>query len=157
MVGLICAARSGTQTVIVGGRIEQVLTRLQAGEELGTLFTTQQEPMAARKQWLAGHLQIKGGGILDSGAVNVLTRSGKSLLPVGIHGVEGSFQRGEVVSCFNRDRVEIARGLSNYSSDEVKKIMGHPSGEISSILGYIDEAELIHRDQMVILGEKLGE
>ncbi|MCW8983396.1 MAG: glutamate 5-kinase, partial [Gammaproteobacteria bacterium] len=144
------AARSGCATLIAAGRAENVLTQLFDGEQIGTLFTPDQEPLAARKQWLAGHLRVKGQLLIDHGAVNVLRQSGKSLLPVGVKGVSGQFQRGEVVACIGADGVEIARGLVNYSSEETRQIMGRPSQDIETILGYVDEPELIHRDQLVL-------
>ncbi len=144
------AARSGCATLIAAGREESVLTRLFQGEQIGTLFTPDQEPLAARKQWLAGHLRVKGQLLIDNGAARVLRQSGKSLLPVGIKGVSGDFQRGDMVACIGADGVEVARGLVNYSSEESRQIMGRPSRDIESILGYIDEAELIHRDHMVL-------
>lgn len=144
------AARSGTCTMIVSGREPDVLLRLRGGENLGTLLTASQAPMAAHKQWLAGHLQLRGKLILDAGAVNALTRSGKSLLAVGVTTVEGSFDRGEVVACVDQDGNEIARGLINYPSSEVKRLTGQPSEVFEDILGYVAEPELIHRDNMVV-------
>ena len=144
------AARSGCATLIAAGREDRVLTRLFQGEQIGTLLSPDQEPLAARKQWLAGHLRVKGQLLIDNGAVNVLRQSGKSLLPVGVKGVSGNFHRGEVVACIGADGVEVARGLVNYSSEETRKIQGHASQKIESILGYVDEAELIHRDHMVL-------
>lgn len=104
---------------------------------------------SARKQWLADHLQMQGKLTLDAGAVNVLKHDGKSLLPVGVMAVEGDFERGEVVVCCDAQGHEVARGLVNYSAHEVQRIMQKPSGDIKSILGYVDEYELIHRDNMV--------
>ncbi len=144
------AARSGCATFIASGREERILARLFQGEQIGTLLIPDQEPLAARKQWLAGHLRVKGQLLIDNGAASVLRQSGKSLLPVGVKGVSGNFQRGDVVACIGADGVEVARGLVNYSSVEVRKILGHSSHEIESILGYVDEAELIHRDHMVL-------
>ena len=144
------AARSGCATLIAAGAEQMVLTRLFKGEQIGTLLTPDQEPLAARKQWLAGHLRVKGQLLIDNGAVEVLRRSGKSLLPVGVKGVSGDFQRGELVACIGADGIEVARGLVNYSSEETRQILGHPSQAIESILGYVDEAELIHRDHLVL-------
>lgn len=145
------AARSGTATVIAGGRENDVLRRLAMGETLGTLLRAAQEPDAARKRWLAGHLRVKGRLVLDDGAVKVLRRSGSSLLAVGVKAVEGSFRRGELVSCVDDAGCEVARGLVNYSADEASRIIGHPSSEIEAILGYVDEEELIHRDNLVLV------
>ena len=144
------AARSGCATAIAYGRLDGVLQRLHQGAELGTLLTPAQEPDAARKRWLAGQLQARGRLTLDAGAVRVLRESGRSLLAVGVKGVEGEFRRGEMVVCVDEAGQEVARGLVNYSSAEARRIMGRPSGEIADILGYVDEDELIHRDNLVI-------
>jgi len=144
------AARSGASSVIVGGSLENVLTRLKAGEALGTLLTSGQEPMVARKQWIAGHLQLKGQLTLDAGAVNALLNKGKSLLPVGVVAVSGRFDRGDVVACVNSKGEIIAKGLVNYSADETQKILKTDSKNIISVLGYMDEPELMHRDNLVI-------
>lgn len=145
------AARSGACSVIVGGRIENVLTQLMQGEALGTLLTSDQEPMAARKQWIAGHLQTRGEITLDDGAVKALTEKGKSLLPVGAIKVSGDFGRGEVVACINKQGEIIAKGLVNYSAVEAQKILQKDSKDILDILGFMDEAELIHRDNLVVV------
>jgi glutamate 5-kinase len=136
--------------VIGYGRLEAVLQRLHRGDELGTLLTPAQEPDAARKRWLAGQLQARGRLALDAGAVRVLRESGRSLLDVGVKGVEGEFRRGEMVVCVDEAGQEVARGLFNYSSAEARRIMGRPSAEIAVILGYVDEDELIHRDNLVL-------
>ena len=145
------AARSGTATLITSGRNEQALTRLASGEAMGTLLLPDSEPIAARKQWLASQLKAAGTLQLDEGAVKVLKTSGKSLLAVGVTSVTGNFIRGEMVSCVAADGTEVARGLVNYNAIETAKIKGKVSGEIEQILGYIDEAELVHRDNLVIL------
>ena len=144
------AARSGTATLIAHGRGEDVLQAIAAGQELGTLFHPATSPMAARKRWLAGHLQARGRLVLDDGAVRVLRESGRSLLPVGVARVEGAFQRGELVICQAGDGTEVARGLVNYSAEEARRIIGQPSDRIESLLGYVDEPELIHRDNLVL-------
>ena len=145
------AARSGTPTVIASGAVADGLKRIAAGESVGTLLLPAQEAEAARKQWLASHLQVKGQLVLDDGAVKVLKQSGRSLLAVGVKKVRGQFLRGEVVSCVDQNGVEIARGLVNYSSDDASMIAGHASDKIKSILGYVDEQELIHRDNLVLI------
>ncbi len=145
------AARSGTTTWIANGNEHAVLQRLAAGETLGTRFHPASEPLLARKQWLAGHLQVKGELTLDTGAVQVLQQSGRSLLPVGVVTVSGEFKRGDVVNCRNAEGENIARGLVNYSADEARKIIGKPSEQIEALLGYVDESELIHRDNLVLL------
>ena len=131
------AARSGTCTVIASGREPDALLRIRAAEQLGTLLTANQVPLAAHKQWLAGHLQLGGKLMLDEGAVKVLKTAGKSLLAVGVTGVEGQFSRGEVVACLDSHGREIARGLVNYSSDEVRRLLGQSSEQIEKILGYL--------------------
>ncbi len=145
------AARSGTATVIASGRETNVLTRLAAGEALGTLLQPATGSIKARQQWLANQMQVRGKLILDAGAVKVLRESGRSLLPVGVTAVEGRFSRGEMVVCVGPDAQEVARGLVNYDAQEATRIAGHASDEIESIIGYVDEPELIHRDNMVIL------
>ena len=145
------AARSGSSTMIAAGREEKVLQRLFSGEDIGTLLYAEQTPVAARKQWLAGHLQIHGQLIIDNGAVRKLCDSGSSLLAVGVKNVQGDFNRGEIVSCITLDGKEVARGLVNYNAEDVKKIKGKPSSEIESVLGYVDDLELIHRDNLVLI------
>jgi glutamate 5-kinase len=145
------AARSGTHSIIVGGRIENVLQSIFSGEEIGTLLLADQHPQAARKLWLAGHLQSRGEFILDSGAVNVLCRSGKSLLPIGVKTVSGRFSRGDLIICKDEQGREIARGLVNYGYQETCKIIGKPSESIEHVLGYKNENELIHRDNLVLV------
>ena len=145
------AARSGASTVIACGREERILTRLAAGEAIGTSLVADMVSLAARKQWLADHLQLAGRLTLDSGAVRALRSGGKSLLPIGVIAVEGEFDRGEVVGCFDPEGHEVARGLVNYSAQETARILRKPSSEIEGILGYVDEAELIHRDNLVLL------
>ncbi|MCW9024127.1 MAG: glutamate 5-kinase [Gammaproteobacteria bacterium] len=144
------AARSGTSTIIASGRKSQVLAEILAGNSVGTLLKAAQEPVTARKQWLAGHLQMRGKLVLDDGAVKVLKTSGKSLLAVGVVSVDGSFERGEVVACVDQQGNEVARGLVNYRAAEVRLIKGQASERIEELLGYVDEAELIHRDNLVL-------
>ncbi|HLE66610.1 MAG TPA: glutamate 5-kinase [Burkholderiales bacterium] len=145
------AARSGAHTVIASGREPDVLLRLARGERLGTLLLAPTQALAARKQWLADHLNVAGRLMLDAGAVKALVRNGKSLLPIGVTGVTGEFGRGEVVGCQDPDGREVARGLVNYSAAETRLIMRRPSSEFEIILGYVDEPELIHRDNLVLL------
>jgi glutamate 5-kinase len=145
------AARSGAHTVIADGRLDQVLERLALGERIGTLLKAHTVPLAARKQWLADHLTVAAKLKLDAGAVRALQRDGKSLLPIGVVEVAGDFERGEVVACVDPDGREVARGLVNYSASEARRILRRPSGEIAAILGYMDEPELIHRDNLVLL------
>ena len=144
------AARSGTMTLIASGRQDNVLQRIAADEGLGTRLYPASVPLAARKQWLAGQLQVRGRLLLDEGAVKVLRSAGSSLLAVGVAGIEGDFKRGDLVVCLAPGGKEIARGLVNYNVDETRKIIGVPSNRIEEILGYIDEPELIHRDNLVM-------
>jgi glutamate 5-kinase len=127
------------------------LTRLAAGESIGTQLLAQTAQLTARKQWMADHLQTAGKVTLDSGAVLKLTTEGKSLLPIGVTEVSGEFGRGDVITCADPSGRPIARGISNYSSSEARRIMRRPSGEIGTILGFVEEPELIHRDNMVLL------
>ena len=145
------AAHSGASTVIASGREENVIVRVLSGEVVGTHLKAEQGRVAARKQWLAGHAHAAGSLKLDAGAVRVIRESGKSLLPVGVKAIEGTFTRGEVVACLDSEGHEVARGLVNYSSEEAARIIGHASDKIESILGYVDEPELIHRDNMVLV------
>lgn len=144
------AERSGCSTVIVGGRNNNIITAVADGAEVGTFLTASQQPLAARKQWLAGHLQVKGQLLLDAGAVKVLTEQGRSLLAVGVTEVKGHFTRGDLVSCVDAQGQEIARGLVNYNSDEAMSIKGHSTETIADILGYLEDDELIHRDNLVL-------
>jgi len=145
------AARSGCATVIASGRGVDVLTRIADGEVLGTLLLPEQDRLAARKQWLAGHLQHAGRLVLDAGAVKALQSGGRSLLPVGVREVQGTFSRGEVVACLDEQGQQVAVGMVNYSSDEACRIAGQASERIESLLGYADAPELIHRDNMVVV------
>ncbi len=145
------AAKSGTATIIASGTEEKILTRLKSGEDLGTLLATKLGHVTARKQWLAGHSRLSGELVLDEGAAKVLKEGGRSLLAVGVVEVKGIFRRGEIVRCLDAQGNEVARGLTNYNNDEIRKIMGQPSNKIESILGYVDEEELIHRDNMVVI------
>jgi glutamate 5-kinase len=145
------AARSGASTIIADGREERVLTRLAAGEALGTQLVAETMTLAARKQWLADHVRTAGRLTLDAGAARALTRDGKSLLPIGVVACDGTFERGEIVGCIDPDGREIARGLINYSASETQRILKKPSSEIAAILGYVDEPELIHRNNLVLL------
>ena len=145
------AARSGTSTIIASGRGENTLFSIHRGDQVGTLLRSVQEPMAARKQWLAGQLQVRGRLTLDAGAVRVLRESGRSLLPVGVTGVDGDFERGELVACIGPEGDEVARGLVNYSAEEARKIAGLPTDRIEALLGYVTEPELIHRDDFVLV------
>jgi glutamate 5-kinase len=145
------ASRSGAHTIIASGKEENVLIRLSQGEMIGTHLESKQLKVAARKQWLADHLQLRGKLVLDDGAIEALKKEGKSLLPIGVTKVEGDFDRGEVVVCEDAEGREIARGLINYNATETKKIMGKPTNAIENLLGYIDQPSLIHRDNLILL------
>jgi glutamate 5-kinase len=144
------AARSGASTVIAWGRESDVLLRLAAGESIGTSLYAATAKLAARKQWMADHLQLRGAVSVDAGAVQKLRTEGKSLLPIGVVGVEGDFARGDVIAVRGPDGVELARGLANYTAAEARLIARKPSAQIDSVLGYAAEPELIHRDNLVL-------
>ncbi|MDH5736975.1 MAG: glutamate 5-kinase [Gammaproteobacteria bacterium] len=144
------AARSGASTLIAPGLEPQIIKRLAGGEEIGTLIRADRELLASRKRWLAG-LQSRGRLTLDAGAAEVLKRQGRSLLPVGVREVFGHFSRGDLVSCFDEKGNELARGLINYNSEETRLLLGVSSRNIESILGYVGEDELIHRDNLVLI------
>lgn len=144
------AAKNGATTIIASGQETDVLLRLSKGEHLGTMLTTDQAPQDARKRWLSNQLRARGTLTIDGGAVKTLHERGSSLLAVGVTQCKGEFQRGELVSCVDEQSREHARGLINYSSDETRKLLGHPSSDIAMLLGYEGEPELIHRDNMVL-------
>lgn len=144
------AARSGAATIIASGREKDVLIRLSQGEAIGTELSPRQVPMHARSQWLADHLRCEGRVILDAGAAAALLKRKTSLLPVGVKAVEGDFVRGDVVACTDEKGVEIARGLANYASSEIRMIKGKHTEEIEGVLGYCAQPEFIHRDNLVM-------
>ena len=145
------AMRSGTHTVICYGKTHNVITRVVQGEALGSFLEASEGHLAARKQWLAGHMRCAGELRLDEGAVDVLVNKNASLLPIGVKAVSGVFNRGEVVACLAPGGTEIARGLVNYPSDECKQIIGKASKEIPEILGYQDDPELINRENLILM------
>jgi glutamate 5-kinase len=145
------AARSGAHTIIASGKAQDVIVRLVRGETIGTCLLADMPVRVARKLWLADHLQVRGCVVLDAGAAKALLSEGKSLLPIGVIEVKGNFERGEAVSCLDASGREIARGLVNYSARESRKIMRQPTHQIAVVLGYVDEYELIHRNNLVIL------
>jgi glutamate 5-kinase len=144
------AASSGASTVIAWGREPDVLVRLAAGESIGTTLLAATPKLAARKQWMVDHLQLRGAVVIDDGAVAKLRDGGKSLLPIGMTEVTGEFHRGDVIAVRSAAGVEIARGLANYSSVEGRLIARKPSSEIARALGYANEPEMIHRDNLVL-------
>lgn len=145
------AAHSGCATIIASGREENVLARIAAGEIIGTLLTPDDAQFSARKQWIASQVQASGTLYIDKGAANAIQTKGTSLLPIGVERAEGNFKRGDVVDCKNHLNETIARGLINYSDEEVSLLVQQPSELIGEILGYIGESELIHRDNLVVL------
>jgi glutamate 5-kinase len=144
------AASSGASTVIAWGREPDVLLRLAAGESIGTALLAATPKMAARKQWMADHLQLRGAVVVDDGAVAKLRDGGKSLLPIGMVEVKGEFHRGDVIAVRSAAGLEIARGLANYSSSEARLIARKPSSEFERLLGFTGEPEMIHRDNLVL-------
>jgi glutamate 5-kinase len=145
------AAQNGASTIIADGRAPDVLLRIRDGEPIGTMLTSDQRPLDARKRWLADHLRAKGRLELDDGACQVLRSRGSSLLAVGVTACTGEFSRGELVSCEDRTGNEVARGLINYSAADTRKIIGHSSEQFEKLLGFSGEPELVHRDNMVVV------
>ena len=144
------AALSGASTVIANGAEPDILLRLARGEALGTLLAADVAPLDARKRWLAGHLREKGSVQLDVGAVRAL-RAGGSILPVGVTAATGKFRRGDMVRVLDADGHEVAKGLANYDATETRRLLGRNSSEIEALLGYVDEPELVHRDNLVLV------
>ncbi len=144
------AAGSGASTVIAWGREPDALLRLAAGEAIGTTLLAGTPKLAARKQWMADHLQLRGAVVVDDGAVLKVRDEGKSLLPIGVTEVEGDFHRGDVIAVRSTAGLEIARGLANYASTEARLIARKPSSQIAGLLGFANEPELIHRDNLVL-------
>ena len=144
------AAGSGASTVIAWGREPQALVRLARGEPIGTLLVAQTQKMQARKQWMADHLQLRGSVTVDPGAASMVQRGGKSLLPIGMTGVQGEFSRGDVIAVRDADGIEIARGLANYSSAEARLICRKVSSEFERLLGYTGESEMVHRTNLIL-------
>ena len=144
------AARGGASTVVCSGRETDVLVRLANGERVGTEFVAQTPRLAARKQWLADHLQLRGAVRVDAGALRALRDDGKSLLPIGVVEVVGEFERGEAVAVLDAEGREVARGLINYGASDARRIARRASAEIEAVLGFVEEPELIHRDNLVL-------
>lgn len=144
------AARSGAHTIIAHGRAPNVLLRISAGEQVGTLLTADLAPLDARKRWIAGQLRAKGELFVDAGATQAIIHRGVSLLPAGLVAANGSFRRGDMIRVLDPDGVEIAKGLVNYDAGEARKLIGRQSAEIEAVLGYVDEPELVHRDNLVV-------
>jgi len=145
------AARSGAHTVIASGREKDIMVRLAAGECIGTELKASLQVLSARKQWMADHLRLRGRLVLDDGAIKALRKEGKSLLPIGVRSVQGRFEPGDVVACFDKNGHECARGLVYYSSSDARRIIGKPTSSLAEILGILSEPELMHRDNLIIL------
>jgi glutamate 5-kinase len=144
------AAQSGAHTVITDGREPAVLTRISQGEAIGTLLRPGKRRLAARKRWIAGLARPRGSLIIDDGAATALRKGGRSLLPVGVSAIEGEFKRGDLVICVDASGGEVARGLVNYDVREARLLIGQASDARAAILGYPGEAELVHRDNLVL-------
>jgi glutamate 5-kinase len=144
------AAGSGASTVIAWGREPDALVRLTQGEAIGTLLVAQTQKQQARKQWMADHLQLRGSVTIDDGAVSKLKGDGSSLLPIGMTSVDGDFSRGEVIAILDGQGQEVARGLANYAAAEARLLCRKPSSQMSELLGYAAEPEMVHRDNLVI-------
>jgi glutamate 5-kinase len=142
---------SGQPAAIAWGREPDVLVRLARGESIGTLFMPQSRGLASRKRWIGFSAQPTGAVIVDDGAVQAMQDGGRSLLAIGIARVEGDFGKGDVISVRSGDSQEIARGLTNYSSEQVRKIQGCRSDRIEQILGQCPYEEVIHRDNLAII------
>lgn len=144
------AAQSGAHTVITDGREPEVLTRIAKGETIGTLMRPGARRLAARKRWIAGLARPCGTVVIDAGAATALRQGGRSLLPVGVTAVEGEFKRGDLVLCVDPAGAEVARGLVNYDLREAQQLIGQPSDALADILGHPGDAELVHRDNLVL-------
>jgi glutamate 5-kinase len=144
------AAGSGASTVIAWGREPDVLLRLVKGESIGTCLVAQTAKHQARKRWISDHLQMRGAVLVDDGAVDKIVGEGKSLLPIGMTGVEGEFSRGDVIAVRDALGIEVARGLANYASSEARLICRKSSQDFERLLGYAAEPEMIHRDNLVL-------
>jgi len=151
----------GAAVVIADGRKPQVIGQVMAGEDVGTMIGNPRKNsrglFRGRKRWLAFFHKMSGSIVVDAGAQGALEKNGNSLLPIGIREVEGTFAKGALVNVRSQDGRVIARGLSQYSSDEIRRIMGRRTAEIEGILGSRDCDEVIHRDNMVVIHRNQGE
>jgi glutamate 5-kinase len=145
------ATSGGTTAVIAGGEEPDVLVRLAQGEEIGTLFPAQVDRMESRKRWMLSRLAVRGRITIDAGAARALRREKKSLLPAGVREVEGTFERGEAVDVCGPDGERIACGIANYGRDELEVIRGLRSDKVAEALGYEYGAEVVHRNNLVLL------
>jgi len=146
-------ARLGIDTIIASGFEIDILLKIKSKNFVGTTILSgkKNKAISARKQWMLNHIKAKGKLYLDSGAINALVQSNKSLLPVGIVKIDGRFDRGDLVVCMTETGIEVARGLINYSSFEAEKISGLASGQIEKALGYMEEPEVIHKDNLILI------
>ncbi len=144
------AAQSGAHTVIASGRTPDVLLRLHRDERVGTLLAADVAPLDARKRWIAGQLRAKGAIKVDAGAARAILQRGVSILPAGVVAADGGFRRGDLVRVLDEGDAEIAKGLANYDMAETRRLMGRKSAEIEAVLGYVDDEEVVHRDNLVV-------
>lgn len=145
------AAAFGVPTIIANGKNGSVLEDIFDGKEVGTLFLPSEESLSGRKHWIAFTLKSAGEIVIDDGAKKAITSSGKSLLPSGIKEVKGNFGVGESVTCVDENGMQVARGLTSYSSQDIRKIMGSKTSDIEGILGYKYSDEVIHRDDLAVI------
>jgi glutamate 5-kinase len=143
---------AGENVVIANGRRSDVLVDIMAGKPVGTLFVAQGPAVASRKRWIGLTAQPCGRLLLDGGAQQAVEQQGRSLLAIGVRRVEGNFQKGDVIAICRDDGTEFARGLTNYGSEELRRIAGQPTERIIEILGHRPYDEVVHRDNLAILG-----
>jgi glutamate 5-kinase len=144
------AVSAGENVVIANGRRPNVLVEIVAGQPVGTLFVAQGPAVASRKRWIGLTAQPCGRLLLDAGAQQAVEAQGRSLLAIGVRRVEGIFQKGDVVSLCREDGIEFARGLTNYGSEEMRRIAGQSTERIVEVLGHCPYDEVVHRDNLAI-------
>jgi glutamate 5-kinase len=145
------AARSGAMTVIANGRVEHVLERIRTGQPVGSLLYPDLKPQAARKRWLASHKQTRGVLVVDAGAVVALKANGRSLLPVGVTAVKGSFERGDIVAIETVNGERVATGLVNYGSKQAIEMFGKTTKQLKEHQLLLEGDALVHRDNMALV------
>jgi len=150
------ATAGGENVIIAGGRVPDVLPRIIAGQPVGTLFLAQGHTIAARKRWIGLTVQPRGRLVLDAGARRAVECENRSLLPIGVLAAEGDFAKGDIVSVQDADGNEFARGLTNYSAEMVRRIKGLRTEQIAQVLGKFPYDEVVHRDNMVVVGGKVA-
>ncbi|MCI0481472.1 MAG: glutamate 5-kinase, partial [Candidatus Dadabacteria bacterium] len=148
------AAAFGVPTIIANGKSESTLADIFDGRDVGTIFLPSKKSLRGRKHWIAFTLKSAGELVLDGGAVKAITTRGKSLLPSGIKEVRGKFGIGDSVTCVDEEGVEVARGLTSYGSDEIRRIMGMSTKDVESALGYKYSDEVIHRDDLAVIEKR---